>query len=587
MSRKEYSLEDLMQAGFSVEEIQELFGEQKQQSTKQEENKDSFNVDSLINPAKAAAAGALQGLTYGFGDELLGERAKEEFKKLEEENPLAFSAGDVVGSFLSPDPIGTKIGLLTKIPRLAKTVPRAVETALKGAATGAVAGTLETLGHSEEKTIDEASEGLESGALVGASAATGMDLLTNALPKGIKKTLSSGAKFLIPSASKREQLVDTFEKTLEKAKEGKDFSSKEYALNLTENLKKDTVNFVQNLLESVNKKRQDLYSKVEEIAEKANVSLEADKIKSFLNSIDEMANPGLVKTVEKTLENKDALSYKEIKNLEQKLDKIIESSSQDFITKDAAIQLKSSLKENINALLPEEGKQALKVADDYYKRILGLNPESGEIVGDFYELAGKNLSNLPKYDKAALGDEIVKISDRIISRGTGFKYDPSDLYSSGIRKFDDFLKLANEKDSDVLRQKWDSIKDRLNEQSLVENLFGESFREATPRLSKVDPVGYLTRVGFNTTAAAAKALNKLSPVAEPIYKVLSSLDPQQIERKIAEYEKNGNKGIAEYLRRQYQLMLAETPKSSKLAAQEYVESQNPGLRNLKNKLNEE
>lgn len=580
MGKKEFTIEELMAAGFSVDEIKDLVGQASQPSSeqKQQPKKEEFSLD----PLKAAAAGAAQGFSYGFADDLLGEDYKKEVERLEKEHPLAFETGDIAGSFLSPDPVGTKARLLTKVPKLGKVLKSVpgIEKMFSGAATGAVAGGLEALGQADDKSADVAAEGAQSGALMGAGVAGVLDAVAKAVPSGFK----GAAKILIPSASKREQLSDTFKKTQEKLKEGVDFTSKEYAESMSKGLKDETVSFVEKLLSDINAKKSSLYQDVAKIAEESKTKIDANEVRRLLSAVDEMANPNLRKSIEKAIEGKNDLSYSEVRNLEQKLEKIIDSSSQDFVTRDAALELKKTLKSKIEEALPEKGKQALAKADEFYRRTLGIDPNTGKVIGDFFEVAGKNIADLPKYDKAALGDETVRIADRIITRGTGFKYDPTDVYSSGVKSFDEFVKLADNPNDPKLLEKWNVIKDKLNEQSLLENLFGESFREATPRLSKVDPVGYLTRVGFNTTAMAAKGLERLSPISQPIFNLLKSMDPEQVRRQIEEYESKGHKGIAEYLRRQYQLALAETPKASKVAAQQLVESQNPGLKEIKKRM---
>lgn len=574
MAQKEYSVEELLAAGFTLDELKDLVSiEKPQKGSKYVDPSKSVQEEELnLDPLRAAVAGAVQGVTFGLGDQIIGD-TEGKIKQLESEYPSIFLAGEVAGSLLTPVPGATalKTGakLVTKSPLAQKLI--------QGAGTGAIAGGLQAMGAADEISADAALEGAQSGALVGGS-------LTGVL-EGVPAAAKAVTKLAIPSPASREKIADVFNLAKEQIKTtGEDITDKPFIEKQFGQATQDVTKFVENLLNTINKKRQDLYEKVAEIADKSGVKLSTANVVNLIDNLGDEVEPAFKKALMRTLPNDKTMSYRDAKNLEEKIEKYIKYPSTPFATKEAAIQLKSQLRDMTKSSLPEEGLKALEVADNFYKRIAGIDPKTGEAIGDFYAVTGKNITDLPKYDKAAMADEITRISNRLLEQGQGLKYNVADPYYARIQNFDQFVKEAGDPN---LVKDWEATKDQLSKLGLLTDVFEEGTKVQKPSLANLRPETIFTKVAYSTAAATGKAAGQLEKTFAPLAQLIPSMDPALLERKIAEFEQKGNKGIADYLRHlvdRFNLERARTTKPAKIAAQQFVEAQNPGLKDLKRDL---
>lgn len=578
--KKVYSIEELMQMGLSLDDIKELVGEPTKELKLQATSESP--ADIMEKTTKAAGLGLLQGATFGFGDELLEKAGmpKEEFEAIKAQDPTAFTVGELGGAVLTPIPglgaVGKAAGQLVK-------TPMAKELA-KGAVAGAVAGGLQALGDAPEKTLEAALEGAELGGAAGAA----VPLVGKIVPAAIEKS----AKFAVPSPIMREKMSDVFTAAKEKIKEGVDITSKEFIKKNTEETFQATKNFIEDLLESISEKRKSLYAKVQEIAEKNAITVPAQEFKAQLKSYKGLADARFLKDISNFVKDSNELSYKKAQMTEEALDRYIRSEGVDNTTRNAAIELKKTLKNERIQSLPEEGQQALRVADDFYQRVAGVDPETGEALGDFYAAFGKGVLDLSTYDQGKRSEEIVRMANKLMQQGSGLKYYPSDIYTTHLKNVEDLIKesgVTPEKSAELTKQ-WENLKQKLDERGLFGDVFSETYLTSRPSLTNIDPVASLTRLAYGPVAEIGKfvgtAEKKLEPisktVAKPLYDIVAG-NPEKIQQKIAELEAQGRTGAAKYLQSMLlnlQQQRAETPKISKLAAQQYVSSQNPGLKEI-------
>lgn len=572
MEKKEYTPEELLSLGFTLDEVTELFSvEKKKKDSKYIEPKNQQEELLDLDPLRSILAGVLQGATFGLADNIIGDK-EGKIKSLEQQNPGLFLTGELAGGVLTPLP---GAGLLKSASKAITKLPT-IQKIIQGVGTGAIAGGLQSLGTEESPTIQTTSEDALKGALLG-GALTGVTETIPVVGKNI-------AKLAIPSPASREKIADVFSLAKEKIKTtGEDITEKPFFEKEMFGITTDVTKFVENLIKDVNKKRQSLYEEVARIADEAGVKIPTKDIKNKILNLDEAEN-SFKKVLLKALPEDDSMSYSQLKNIEEKIEKYIKYPSTPFATKEAAMELKADLKDMAKKSLPEEGLKALEIADDYYKRIAGIDPKTGEAIGDFYAVTGKNILDLPKYDKAAMVDEITKITNRLLEQGQGFKYNVTDPYYVRLKNFDEFVKQAQNPE---LVKEWDKIKNRLSEAGLLSDIFQEGTKVQKPSLANINPETFLTKVAYSTAATTGKAAGRLEKTFEPLSKLISSTDPVVLEQKIREFESKGNKGIADYLRNlmdRFSLGRAQTLKPAKIAAQQFVEAQNPGLKDLKKDL---
>lgn len=166
-------------------------------------------IDKIFSNLKAAGIGAAQGLTFGFGDELLSgaealvsdktydqihpenEAALADIKKA---NKVAYYTGEL-GTGLAFNPLGKTIGAgasllpkmtsaaLPKMGEVIKQIPttsRVAQNILQGTAFGGLLGAGEAT--STENTFDKALEGAKSGAAFGGILGTAGEVINRLTP---------------------------------------------------------------------------------------------------------------------------------------------------------------------------------------------------------------------------------------------------------------------------------------------------------------------------------------------------------------------------------------------------------------------
>ncbi|MDW8345655.1 MAG: hypothetical protein RML94_01765 [Bacteroidia bacterium] len=586
-----YTIDELMAMGLDVDDLKELAG------VKSEPPKSTRSI--IEDTTKSALLGILQGATFGFGDEILQQTTgmtPEQIERIKQFDPSAFMLGEIAGSFAVPVP---GIGILGKgISKVASTLSPVSKSALtvakpaiEGAATGAVAGGLQSLGEAEIKDEKALEEGAETGGIIGA--------LIPASGKLASKVVDTAKKMIVPRSVVREKLGDIFDLARQSAKEGIDIEDKSYIQKQTEETFDATKKFIESLIEATNKKRRSLYETVETIANEKNVKVPLDKVKDILADVDEFVDSKFTKEITKHTIGKQDISYKDAKNLEEIINSYILSDRTDNATKRAALQMKQALKDARIESLPPEGKEALKIADDYYQRVAGVDPNTGEALGDFYAALGKGMLDLSTFDQGKKSEEIVRMTKKLMEGGSEAKYRPADVYTTHLKKFEDFIKESGSTPEETakLLEDWKALQDQMTKRGILESVFTDSTQLYNPSLANIRPETALTRLTYGAAAGVGKAVGgvervfdpAVKHVAKPLYDIIAG-NPEKVRQKIEEYEQKGHKNLADYLRyiaNQIQLQRAETPKLSKSAAQQYISSQNPGLRDVKKDLEEE
>jgi hypothetical protein len=358
-----------------------------------------FGGTSLQQQAKLLQA---EGFTGDIGSTNLYEQARNEERqalaKAKEANSKLYLTGELAGSAVVP------LGAMGKGAKLSQQV-------LKGAASGAGAGALTSIGTSEEMPglKDVATDALLGGAIGGGLPLVGAGL------KGLNKAVKKSDSYQF--------LKDLISKT----REGVEFAGEE----ASSNLRKKALESTKNVVTAVDKsnlakikKRDELLSKIEDVDVK-------DGTVSLLAQLDNLKNDA-ASTALPIINNTE----KQIKRIFEKGAKI---SGNDFRS------IEEKLGENIQKAVDSSDVRLKKILEDYQglikDKIYSQNPEIKQVRGAIRDenemlklLTGEAAPDLGKYSPAEMEKLVEQTLNRLESPAGTSNFGQSQKFFEGVEK---------------------------------------------------------------------------------------------------------------------------------------------------------
>jgi len=433
--------------------------------------------------AEAALHGGLQGATFGWSDEILGQIAgtaaapfKEETRTelvkryqdalrerqsaAQEEHPWTYGGGELVGAIATPIPgLGVARGVLKGgqlLGKAAKAVDKstALRKMARGAGQGGTIGGIYSLGVAEEKTPDEFLEGAALGATLG-GVLSGTKPLFDSLAKtigttkvaqgiaiGARRGYERGKDIVNYRAAK--ELTDKVVKTEEKVRKqifdkldlnfGKKIKAAEAQPNPIINIKEIYEQAISDIRDAVGPGGQFTARQAEKFIKEIDDQFYQklpEKIKGAVQQITKVKiDPATGQPVSTTITKGGKELAKEIAEVsEQKAKKITERYSKDLKLKD---QIQTDTRK-FDAVL--KGEMPNKIA-----------PAEALKMIRYFDKQVKGLNNAGKFDQASIYKNMTdQLKNQVRSKLDSEDLAKLDLESHNLKKLQDHLVLEKKK----------------------------------------------------------------------------------------------------------------------------------------------